>query len=88
MNNNKIEILKNSEHINEKKRDGPYRGLGDLSLSSDPLDLAKWSQRNTVILQLSSAILQPHRGSAGVFLLLRVSVSYSAPTDLPRRAAY
>ena len=29
-----------------------------------------------------------HRGSIGVFLLLRVSVSYSAPRDLHRRAAH
>ena len=37
-------FFKSSEHINEK-RDGPYRGFGFLSLFSDPLDLAKWSQR-------------------------------------------
>ena len=36
--------FKSSEHINEKG-DGPYRGFGYLSLFSDPLDLAKWSQR-------------------------------------------
>ena len=29
-----------------------------------------------------------HRGSTGVFLMLWVSVSYSAPRDLHRRAAY
>ena len=29
-----------------------------------------------------------HRGSTGVFLLLRVSLSYSVPRDLHRRAAY
>ena len=29
-----------------------------------------------------------HRVSTGVFLLLRVSVNYSAPRDLHRRAAY
>ena len=42
---NKIKLrpLKSNEHINEK-RDGPYRGFGYLSLFSDPLDLAKWSQ--------------------------------------------
>ena len=41
---NKTVILKSSEHNNEKQ-DGPYGGFGDLSLFSDPLDLAKWSQR-------------------------------------------
>ena len=45
---NKIKIklrpFKSSEYINEKK-DGPYRGFGNLSLFSDPLKLAKWSQR-------------------------------------------
>ena len=29
-----------------------------------------------------------HRGSSGVFLLLRIAVSYWAPRDLHRRAAY
>ena len=37
--------FKNSEHINEKK-DGPYRGFCYLSLFSDPLNMAKWSQRD------------------------------------------
>ena len=37
---NKTEILKSSEHIDEK-RDGSYRGFGYLGLFSDPLDLAK-----------------------------------------------
>ena len=36
--------FKTSERINEK-RYGPYRGLGCLSLFSDPLDLAKWRPR-------------------------------------------
>ena len=40
----KLRSFKSSEHINEK-RNGPYRGFGYLSLFSDPLDLAKWSQR-------------------------------------------
>ena len=42
----KIELrsFKSSEHINEG-RDGPYHGFGYLSLFSDPLDLAKWGQR-------------------------------------------
>ena len=42
----KIELrsFKSSEHINER-RDGPYHGFGYLSLFSDPLDLAKWGQR-------------------------------------------
>ena len=42
-NKNKTVIFKSSEHINEN-RDAPYRGFGYLSLFSDPLDLAKWSQ--------------------------------------------
>ena len=44
INRNKTEILKSTKHINEK-RDGPYRGFGYVSLFSDPIDLAKWSQR-------------------------------------------
>ena len=36
----KLRSFQSSEHINEK-RDGPYRGFGYLSLSSDPLDIAK-----------------------------------------------
>ena len=43
-NTNKLRSFKNSEHINEKG-DGPYRGFGYLSLFSDPIDLAMWSQR-------------------------------------------
>ena len=39
----KTEIL-SSERINEKG-DGPYSGFGYLSLFSDPIDLATWSQR-------------------------------------------
>ena len=39
----KLRSFKSSTHINEK-RDGPYRGFGYLSIFSDPLDLAKWSQ--------------------------------------------
>ena len=42
--NNYILSLKSSEHINEKG-DGSYRGFDYLSLVSDPLDLASWSQR-------------------------------------------
>ena len=45
-------VQKSSEHINEKL-DGPYHGFSYLSLFSDPTDLTKWSQCNTVILQLS-----------------------------------
>ena len=40
----KVRSFVGSEHINEK-RDGPYRGFGYLSLFSDPIDLATWSQR-------------------------------------------
>ena len=40
----KLRSFKSSEHINEKSH-GPYCGSGYLSLFSDPLDLAKWSQR-------------------------------------------
>ena len=40
----KLTSFKSSEHINEKG-DGPYRGFGYLSLFSDPIDLATWSQR-------------------------------------------
>ena len=36
--------FKSSVHIKEKG-DGPYRGFGYLSLFSDPLVLATWSQR-------------------------------------------
>ena len=42
--NIKLRSFKSSEHINEK-RDGPYRFFGYLRIWSDPLDLAKWSQR-------------------------------------------
>ena len=40
----KLRSFKSSEHINEKG-DGPYRGFGYLSLFSDPINLATWSQR-------------------------------------------
>ena len=40
----KLRSFKSSEHINEKGN-GPYRGFDYLSLVSDPLDLATWSQR-------------------------------------------
>ena len=40
----KLRSFKSSKHINEKG-DGPYRGYGYLSLFSDPIDLATWSQR-------------------------------------------
>ena len=40
----KLRSFKSSEHINEKG-DGPYCGFGYLSLFSDPIDLATWSQR-------------------------------------------
>ena len=40
----KLRSFKSSEHINEKG-DGPYHGFGYLSLFSDPIDLATWSQR-------------------------------------------
>ena len=36
--------VKSSEHINEKEG-GPYRGFGYLSLFSDPINLATWSQK-------------------------------------------
>ena len=41
----KLRSFKSSEHI-DKKGDGPYRGFGYLSLFSDPIDLATWSQKN------------------------------------------
>ena len=41
----KLKSFKSSEHISEKE-DGPYRGFGYLSLLSDPIDLATWSQRD------------------------------------------
>ena len=40
----KLRSFKSSEHINEKG-DGPYRGVGYLSLFNEPIDLATWSQR-------------------------------------------
>ena len=40
----KLRSFKSSEYIYEKG-DGSYRGFGYLSLFSDPLDLATWSQR-------------------------------------------
>ena len=40
----KLRSFKSSERINEKG-DGPYHGFGYLSLFSDPIDLATWSQR-------------------------------------------
>ena len=43
-NENKTEIHKSREHINEKG-DGPYRGFGYTNLFSDPIDLVAWSQR-------------------------------------------
>ena len=39
----KLRFFKSSEHINENG-DGPYHGFGHLSLFSDPLDMATWSQ--------------------------------------------
>ena len=39
----KLGSFKSNKRINEK-RNGPYRGFGYLSLFSDPLSLAKWSQ--------------------------------------------
>ena len=36
--------FKSSEHVNEKE-DGPYSNFGYLSLFSDPIDLATWSQK-------------------------------------------
>ena len=43
-NKNKLRSFKSSEHNNENV-DGPYRGFDYKSLFSDPLVLAKWSQR-------------------------------------------
>ena len=40
----KLRSFKSSERMNEKG-DGPYHGFGYLSLFSDPIDLATWSQR-------------------------------------------
>ena len=41
---NKHSSFKSSEYIDEKGG-GPYRGFDYLSLFSDPIDLATWSQR-------------------------------------------
>ena len=43
-NTNKTYSFQSSEHIHEKGA-GPYRGFGYLSLFSDPIDLASWSER-------------------------------------------
>ena len=40
----KLKFLDSSEHTHEIG-DGPYRGFGYLSLFSDPIVLAIWSQR-------------------------------------------
>ena len=42
----KLRSVNSNEHIDEK-RNRPFRGFGYLSLFGDPLDLAKWSQRET-----------------------------------------
>ena len=42
-----LRSFKSSEHINENT-DGSYRGFGYLRLFSDPLDLAKWNQREVL----------------------------------------
>ena len=42
--NIKLRSFKSSEHPNEK-RVGPYPGFGCLSLFSDPLDVAKYSEK-------------------------------------------
>ena len=47
-----LRSFKSSEHINEKG-DGPYHGFGYLSVFSDPIDLAKWSQDYDCDLHLS-----------------------------------
>ena len=39
--------FKSNEHINEKG-DEPYRVFGYLSFASDPLELATWSQRESL----------------------------------------
>ena len=44
----KLGSFKSSEHIKEKG-DGPYRGFGYLSLFSDPIYLATWSQRELLL---------------------------------------
>ena len=41
----KLRSFKSREHINEKG-DRSYRGFGYLSLFSDPIELATWSQEN------------------------------------------
>ena len=43
-NKKELRSFKSSERINEEG-DGPYHGFGSLSLFSDPVDLASWSQR-------------------------------------------
>ena len=43
----KLRSPKSNEHIYEKG-DGPYRGFDYLSLFSDHIDLATWSQRQLV----------------------------------------
>ena len=42
-----VRSFKSSEQINEKG-DGPFRGFGYLSLFSDPIYLALWSQRESL----------------------------------------
>ena len=40
----KVRFFKSSKHTNEKG-DDPFRGFGCLSLFSETIDLATWSQR-------------------------------------------
>ena len=56
----KLKSFKRSEHINEK-RDGPYRGFGYLSLFNDPLNLAKWSQRENCNFAIFNRIVETKR---------------------------
>ena len=44
----KVRSFKSSEHINEKGG-GPYRGFGYLSVFSDPIYFATWSQRELLL---------------------------------------
>ena len=44
----KLRSFKSCEHINEKGEE-PNRAFGYLSLFSDPIDLAAWSQREYMI---------------------------------------
>ena len=60
-NKNNMRSFKNSKRINEKW-DGPYHGFGYLSLFSDTIDLATWSQRELLSTGVDKRPLQSKRG--------------------------